>query len=132
MSFAPFFWPVLCWTRSTTEGACVNIQSCGAETIDGFGMWRFEEAMHEKTTPLRVLDRLLEPVGRCLSRRAARELADLRADEEVQAHVRELAEKCNEGMLSTEERAEYEAYVMAANVVAILQAKARARLSANS
>jgi hypothetical protein len=88
--------------------------------------------MRKKTTPTRILDRLLDPVGRALSMRAARELADLRADEEVQAHVRELAEKCNEGTLSKEERVEYEAYVMAANVVAILQAKARARIGANS
>lgn len=85
--------------------------------------------MHEKTTATRLLDRLLDPVSRCLSPRAARELASLRADDEVQAHVRELAEKCNEGALSAEERAEYEAYVIAANVVAILQAKARARLT---
>lgn len=88
--------------------------------------------MHEKTTAARILDRLLDPVGRCLSPRAARELAGLRADDEVQAHVRELAEKCNEGTLSAEERAEYEAYIMAANVVAILQAKARARLTTTS
>jgi hypothetical protein len=85
--------------------------------------------MHEKTSATRLLDRLLDPVGRCLSRRAARELASLRADDEIQAHVRQLAEKCNEGTLSAEERAEYETYVMAANIVAILQAKARARLT---
>ena len=88
--------------------------------------------MHEKTTATRILDRLLDPVGRCLSRRAAQELAALRADDEVQAHVHKLAEKCNEGTLSAEERAEYESYVMAANVVAILQAKARARLATPS
>lgn len=81
---------------------------------------------------MRVLDRLLDPVGRCLSRRAARELASLCADDEVQTHVRELAEKCNEGILSVEERAEYESYVMAANIVAILQAKAKARLTTPS
>jgi hypothetical protein len=86
--------------------------------------------MHASTS--RVLDRLLERVGRCLSEDAARELTDLRADEETQAHVRELAEKCNEGTLSAEERAEYESYVMAAGIVAILQAKARARLMAKS
>lgn len=90
---------------------------------------RNAEDVHKKTTATHVLDRLLDPVGRCLSRRAARELASLRADDEIQAHIRELAEKCNEGTLSTEERAEYESYVMAANVVAILQAKARARLT---
>ena len=88
--------------------------------------------MREKITATRLLNRLLDPVGRCLSRRAARELADLRADDEVQAYVRELAEKCNEGTLTAEERAEYESYIMAANVVAILQAKARARLTTPS
>jgi hypothetical protein len=82
----------------------------------------------DTTPPLHVLDRLLDPVGRCLSPRAARELAGLRADEEAQMRVRELAEKCNEGTLSAEERVEYESYVMAAHVVAILQAKARGRL----
>jgi hypothetical protein len=82
--------------------------------------------------PTRILDRLLDPVSRCLTDNAARELAGLRADEETQARVRDLAEKCNEGTLSTEERAEYESYVMAASVVAILQAKARARLAATS
>jgi hypothetical protein len=76
-----------------------------------------------------MLDRLLDPVGRCLSARAARALADLRADKESQARVAELAEKCNEGTITRVERAEYEAYTIAANVVAILKAKARARLS---
>ena len=88
--------------------------------------------MHKTTIPVRVLDRLLDPVGRCLSQRSARELAGLRGDEEAQDRVRKLAEKCNEGTLSAEERAEYEAYVMAANIVAILQAKARSRLRASS
>ena len=79
-----------------------------------------------------VLDRLLEPVGRCLSEDAARKLTDLRADEQAQARVRELAEKCNEGTLSADERSEYESYVMASGIVAILQAKAQARLKNSS
>jgi hypothetical protein len=86
--------------------------------------------MHPTDSTTRALNRLLEPVGRCLSTKAARALADLRADEEVQTHIRELAEKCNEGTLSAVERAEYEAYVMAGHIVAILQAQARARLAA--
>jgi len=81
--------------------------------------------MFGTATTTRLLDRLLDPVGRSLSAKAARELASLRADKEVQTRVRELAEKCNEGTLSADERAEYEACVMAANIVAILQAKAR-------
>lgn len=85
--------------------------------------------MNTSSSAARYLDRLLDPVGRALSPKAARELAGLRADEETQARVRALAEKCNEGTMTPEERAEYEAYVMAANIVAILQAKARARLA---
>src|SRR5207237_754081 len=50
-----------------------------------------------------TLDRLLDPVGRCLSENAARKLAGLRADEQAQAHVRSLAEKCNEGTLSPDD-----------------------------
>jgi hypothetical protein len=85
--------------------------------------------MDANPSTARLLNRLLEPVGRCLSEEAARALVGLRADEEAQARVGELAEKCNEGTLSAEERAEYEAYVMAAGIVAILQAQARARLA---
>ncbi len=79
-----------------------------------------------------MLNQLLDPVVRCLTPRAARQLVSVRANEEAQTRVRELAEKCNEGTLSAEERAEYEAYAMAANIVAILQAKARARLRVSS
>ena len=88
--------------------------------------------MHPDASMTQVLDRLLDPVVRCLTAKAARELVGLRADAESQARVRELAEKCNEGALSPKERDEYAAYVMAADIVAILQAKARARLPAAS
>jgi hypothetical protein len=79
-------------------------------------------------TTSRLFDRLLEAVTRCLSDDAASALAGLRADQETQAHVAELAEKCNEATISDAECAEYKSYVMAAGIVAILQAKARARL----
>jgi hypothetical protein len=79
--------------------------------------------------PSAVLDRMLEPVGRALNREAARELVNLRADPEVQARVAELAEKCNEGDLTPAERAEYERYVAAGSVIAVLRAKARLALA---
>ena len=40
----------------------------------------------------------------------------------------ELAAKCNEGSLTPAERDEYEAYVQAGEMIAILQAKARLHL----
>ena len=76
-----------------------------------------------------VLDRLLDPLGRCLTPEVARRLVQLRADPEAQARIDELADKCNDGRLSPEERAEYETYVWAGNFIAILQAKARALLA---
>ena len=64
-------------------------------------------------------------VGTSLNEEAARKLIKLKADRKTQARVAELAEKCNEGELSPEERHEYEMYVMANHLVAIFQANAR-------
>ena len=74
---------------------------------------------------LAVLDRILDPLGRCLTPEVARDVVALRADAVTQARVEELAAKNTEGQLSAVERSEYEAYVSAGNVIAVLQAKAR-------
>jgi len=76
-----------------------------------------------------LLDRILDPVGRALSPEAARRLVALRADDDTQAQIDRLAEEANQGTLSPEDRAEYESLIAAANLVAILQAKARAVLA---
>ena len=76
-----------------------------------------------------LLERLLEPVSRSLNAEAAKELVKLKADARTQARVDELARKCNEGKLTPSEKSEYERYVTAGNLVAILQAKARLMLS---
>jgi hypothetical protein len=72
-----------------------------------------------------TLSRLLEPVGKTLTLRSAKALVDLRADAAAQARIELLAEKCTEGKLTREERVEYDAYVSANTLIAILQAKAR-------
>lgn len=72
-----------------------------------------------------VLNEMLEPLSRCFGLKTARALVGLRASERTQARVDELAEKCNEGQLTPDERAEYEAYVQASTLIGILQAKAR-------
>jgi hypothetical protein len=79
-----------------------------------------------------VLEHLLEPVTRSLNVEAARKLVRLKADAKTQARVDELARKCNEGELTPSERAEYERYVTAGTLIAILQAKARLLLAKNS
>lgn len=76
-----------------------------------------------------VLDRLLTPVSECLTPSVARKLVQLRADEQLQARVDELAEKCNAGTLTLAERQEYETYVNTSTIIAILQAKARTFLA---
>lgn len=75
-----------------------------------------------------ILDRLLDPLGRILTRPVARKLVNLRLDAAAQARIDKLARKCNEGELSDSERREYETYVYAIDFIAILQAKARAFL----
>jgi hypothetical protein len=76
-----------------------------------------------------VLERILESVSSSLNDEAARKLIGLKADRKVQARVAELASKCNEGELTSDERREYESYVMAGHLVAILQAQARILLA---
>ena len=76
-----------------------------------------------------MLERILEPVSASLNEEAARKLINIKPDNKVQARVSELANKCNEGELTPEERAEYEIYVLAGEFVAILKAKARLLLA---
>jgi hypothetical protein len=49
----------------------------------------------------------------------------VRADPALQARLDDLASKANEGELSEREREQYDAYVEAIDLIAILQAKAR-------
>jgi len=78
------------------------------------------------------LDRLLEPLAGCLSPDVAAKVADLRADEAMQARIDYLADRSNEGLLTVEEREEYAGYLHAIDVIAVLQAKARSQLRGQS
>jgi hypothetical protein len=77
-----------------------------------------------KTAGGQILERILEPISSSLNEVAARKLIRLKADAVAQARVAELARKCNEGELTLQERDEYKTYVMASELIAILQAKA--------
>jgi hypothetical protein len=72
------------------------------------------------------LAKILDPVAHCFTPEVAKRVVELRADPAVQARIDELAEKCNEGTITPEEMAEYDAYIQAMDVVAVLQKKARA------
>jgi hypothetical protein len=74
------------------------------------------------------LDRLLEPFAGCLSPDVAARVADLRADDAMQERIDYLAQRSGEGLLTAEECEEYAGYLHAIDVIAVLQAKARALL----
>jgi hypothetical protein len=72
-----------------------------------------------------VLDRLLEPVTQILTPGVAHDLAEMRADPQLQIRMDELAQKANRGLLTDAEAREYREYVEAIDFIGILQAKAR-------
>lgn len=77
-----------------------------------------------------VVRELLEPVSSALNADAARKLLKVRFKSKTQARVARLARKCNEGLLTDEERHEYEMYVLTGEIVALLQAKSRSLMAA--
>jgi len=74
---------------------------------------------------VQLLDRILGPVADAFSPEVARRILDLRADDEMQARIDELATRSNNGELTDEERAEYKNYVGVVDLISVLQAKAQ-------
>ena len=75
-----------------------------------------------------ALDGLLDPLSRCLDAESARRILALRVAPWVQERIDILAERANDGVLTEEERAEYEALINAADFISILKLKARENL----
>ena len=76
-----------------------------------------------------VLDRIVSPLGDCLTPESAQRILALKADPELQAHLDDLATRHSEGRLTPKEEAEYGAYVSFNTFVAILKSKARQLLA---
>jgi hypothetical protein len=76
-----------------------------------------------------MLDRLVDPLSKCLTPESARRLLSFRADPQLQALVDDLADKCNEGTLTATEEADYSSYVAFGTFVALLKSKARQLLA---
>ena len=77
------------------------------------------QAFHRGTAPIFAL----------LTSEQTKRLAELQGDRGLADRVAELAQKANEGNLSPSDREEYEAYIEANNLLAVLQAEARFRLN---
>lgn len=75
------------------------------------------------------LDRLLDPIARCLTAEVARRLVEIRTDPITQARIDQLADKANQGILTPAELAEYQGFVEAIDIVSVLRAKAHKVLS---
>ena len=78
------------------------------------------------------LDRFLEPVTDAFTPEMARKFADLQTDAELQALVDNLAKKANDGTITPDEDADYKSIIDAADLIAILQLKARRYLKKHS
>lgn len=78
-----------------------------------------------------LLERLIEPFAECLTLEAAEKIAAVRADDETQRTVDDLADKANQGTLTSDERAKYERILAAFHFVTVMQARARRLLKAS-
>ena len=76
-----------------------------------------------------ALSQLLEPLSQALTPEAARCISDFRIPPPVQARIDELAELCNEGLLTDAERAEYASFVDGVMLINVLQSKVRRAIS---
>jgi len=83
------------------------------------GLHDSHQAFHRGTAPIFAL----------LTPEQTQKLSQLRSDPSTESRLSELANKSNEGELSAAERAEYEAYIEANNLLGVLQAEARFHLS---
>ena len=83
------------------------------------------------SSPLEVLNDLLDPLSRCLDAESARRVAEFRIAPEVEEKIQGLAEKANEGVLNEDERADYEAIINTADIFSILKLKAERHLKSN-
>lgn len=75
------------------------------------------------------IERVFYPVANSLTRDFARRLVKLRPDPLVEQRLEELAGKSTAGLLTDEERSEYESLIIAGDLVAILQATAHSLLT---
>jgi hypothetical protein len=72
-----------------------------------------------------AIERVVHQLGQCLTPDTARRIAGLRADRQLQKRIDALADKNAEGLITPDEKQEFDGYVSAATFLSILQAEAR-------
>ena len=74
---------------------------------------------------LSALDQLLNPNAGWLTPISAQKLIDWKVSDELRNRIEELGQKANYGNLTAEEDDEYRAYLDDAELISLMQAKAR-------
>jgi hypothetical protein len=72
-----------------------------------------------------ALDQLMNPASGWLTPQSAQTLIDWKVGDELRSRIEELGLKANLGQLSEVEDSEYRAYLDDAEMISLLQAKAR-------
>jgi hypothetical protein len=83
--------------------------------------------MSERST-IPLPESLIDDFAKCLDEQSLRSLASLKLSVEAQQKLNELADKANDGVLSSAERDEYQAFIAASELVGLAQLRAKARL----
>jgi len=78
------------------------------------------------------LDQFLDPMADAFTPEVARRIVELRAEPTLQAHIDALADKASRGTLTPEEERDYRSCIEAADIIGIIQAKARRFLANRS
>jgi len=79
--------------------------------------------------PHQAFHRGTAPIFELLTLEQTERLSQLQGDATLAERLAELAEKANDGDLTPVEQAEYEGYIEANNLLAVLQAEARFRIA---
>jgi hypothetical protein len=77
----------------------------------------------------KIVSDLAEKLGDTLNETSARGILELKLDGPTPERLQELADRANEGLLSTEDYAEYETYAQLRGLLALLQSRARLLLA---
>ena len=72
-----------------------------------------------------LLSTYIEPLAEDLTREQAEKILAIKPAAKVIGRVQELADKANAGILTEQERAEYEYYIDVDDVIGVLKARAR-------
>jgi hypothetical protein len=79
--------------------------------------------------PKSMLERIFDPLAECFTPEVAQRVLEISIDSQQQERINGLADKANEGLLTDAEREEYLKFIEAADLLAILKAKARMTLA---